>query len=98
MSEHDTHVTIREAENTFRDFISSVLADKLGSGWLEQSGLSPERIDKIRGRQSEEQRRRPLQKADDRPLYFADLTDLGIIKYVGGCIRCSPLAVEKIGT
>jgi hypothetical protein len=72
----DPHEAIREAENALRDLIFEVLEPALGEGWLEQSGLTPERLGYLQQRNEEEQKRRHLQRPEERLLYYADLGDL----------------------
>ena len=74
--ERDPHEAIRQAENALRDLIEETLSKAFATDWLLASGLSPERIVRLRERKGEEQKRRPLQKPEERLLYYADLTDL----------------------
>jgi Swt1-like HEPN len=79
VADRDPHEAVREAENALRELISSVLQRDIGPDWLDKSGLSAERLARLPDRLREEQQRRPLQKADSRPIYYTDLPDLTTI-------------------
>ena len=72
----DPHEAIREAENALRNLIAEILESTLGARWLEESGIVTERLELLRKRKEEEEKRRPLQRPDERLLYYADLSDL----------------------
>ena len=38
----DVNQALRDAENSLRDFIASVLSQSLGPDWVEKCGVSPE--------------------------------------------------------
>jgi hypothetical protein len=67
------------AENALRDLIETVLGGT--PDWMKSSGLSPERIAKIEGRQQEEAKSRGggVATVEKRTLYFAELFDLQTI-------------------
>jgi hypothetical protein len=65
------------AENTLRELIESTLA--VTADWLDASGLTPDRVQRMRDRLSEERVRRPGVVIDARILYYADLSDLETI-------------------
>lgn len=69
---------ITATENALRELIQSALAPALGKDWIEQSGLTPERLTKVRERLGEERRRRGAVVEQDL-IYFSDLPDLGVI-------------------
>jgi len=70
---------IRDGENALRALIEETLEREFGPAWLDESGLSKERIAQIHARQAEEERRRPLQAPEDRPLFYAEIFDLKTI-------------------
>lgn len=72
----DPHEAISQAENALRDLIEETLFKAFGADRLFASGMSNERIARLGERKEEEQKRRPLQKPEERLLYYADLTDL----------------------
>jgi hypothetical protein len=72
----DPHEAIREAENALRDLLAEILEPQLGADWVSQSGLTPERLATLAQRKDEEEKRRPLQKPEERLLYYSDLPDL----------------------
>ena len=72
----DAREAISATENALRDLISHVLSAKLGAKWFEQSGLTAERLAKIAARREEEAKRREGAIVDDRPIFYADITDL----------------------
>jgi hypothetical protein len=49
---------ITTAENVLRDLVEETLQGAFGEEWLEKSGLTDERIDKLREAYEEEGRRR----------------------------------------
>jgi hypothetical protein len=72
----DPHEAIREAENALRDLIAEILEPLLGADWLQQSGLTPERLATLAQRKVAEEKARPLQTPEERLLYYSDLPDL----------------------
>lgn len=70
---------MRAAENSLRDFIGEVLAENLGRDWLDRSGVTPERIERWKGRQEEERRKIRSRGIEERLLYYADFYDLPVI-------------------
>jgi hypothetical protein len=67
------------AENALRDLIETALGGT--PDWMKSSGLSPERIAKIEGRQQEEAKSRGggVANVEKRALYYAELYDLQTI-------------------
>lgn len=77
--EHGPADAITTAENTLRELISSVLLNADGPDWIETSGLSADRLHRMRDRLKEEAARRQGTVVDGRLLFYADLTDLKTI-------------------
>ena len=75
----DITQSLKDAENSLRDFISSVLIRKLGEDWVEKCGVSPERISVWQGRKVTEEKRQRAGVVDERLLYYADFYDLKTI-------------------
>ena len=57
----------------------SVLSQSLGSDWVQQSGVSPERLEKWRERKATEEKRQESGAVEERLIYYADLYDLKTI-------------------
>ena len=66
---------INNVETVLRGVIAHVLEAEFGAGWVDACG-TPERIEKWRGRQEEERKRRDGTVVEERLLYFSDFTDL----------------------
>lgn len=75
----DITQSLKDAENSLRDFISSVLIKNLGENWVEKCGVSPERIAVWQGRKVTEEKRQRAGVVDERLLYYADFYDLKTI-------------------
>lgn len=69
---------ITAAENTLRDVILSVMGSR-DADWLDASGLTPDRLQRMADRLSEERRRRSGTVIEERLLYYSDLPDLKTI-------------------
>lgn len=65
-----------DAENALRDFIAVVLHKKLGEQWVENCGVSDERIKQWKERQAVEKKRQKSGIVEGRLLYYADFYDL----------------------
>jgi hypothetical protein len=77
--EVDVTQALKDAENALRDFISSILSKKLSADWIDNCGVSAERIEKWRGRKAEEEKRQRFGVVEERLLYYADFYDLKTI-------------------
>jgi hypothetical protein len=75
----DVTQALRDAENSLRDFIAAVLSQSLGPDWVEQSGVSPERLEKWRERKATEEKRQESGVVEERLIYYADFYDLKTI-------------------
>jgi hypothetical protein len=75
----DVTQALKDTENALRDFISSVLRNKFGEGWIEKCGVSPERIEKWQDRKREEEKRQKFGVVEERLIYYADFYDLKTI-------------------
>ena len=75
----DAGQALRDGENALRDFISLVLEGEKGVAWVDNSGVSADRIAEWRRRQEEEERRLPTGTPDARLIYYADFYDLKTI-------------------
>jgi len=70
---------LRDTENALRDFIASVLASILGDQWIEQLGVSEDRLSRWRERKAVEEKRQQTGVVEERLLYYADFYDLKTI-------------------
>jgi hypothetical protein len=70
---------LRDTENALRDFIATVLTEKLGDNWVDQCGVSAERVQKWRERKAAEEKRQEAGVVEERLLYYADFYDIKTI-------------------
>jgi len=70
---------LRDTENALRDFIAVVLHNKLGDQWVENCGVSDERLKQWKERQAVEKKRQKSGIVEGRLLYYADIYDLRTI-------------------
>lgn len=74
----DITQALRDAENSLRDFVASVLS-KSGEDWVDRCGVSPERIAKWKERKTAEEKRQEAGVVEERLIYYADFYDLKTI-------------------
>jgi hypothetical protein len=72
----DITQTLKDTENALRDFISSVLTKKFGANWIEQCGVTPEKVKKWQERKAVEEKRQKFGVVDERLIYYANFNDL----------------------
>ena len=76
----DSTGSLRDVENSLRDFIESVLAKKYGQDWINKSGVSEDRINNWKTRKADEHKKlHGAGKAEDRLIYYSDFYDLKTI-------------------
>lgn len=75
----DVTQALKDAENALRDFIGAVLDRSLGPKWVDQCGVTSDRINQWRERQEIERRRQTAGVVDERLIYYADFYDLRTI-------------------
>ena len=75
----DITQSLKDAENSLRDFISSVLSQSHGADWVDKCGVSPERIAVWKERKVSEGKRQESGVVDERLIYYADFYDLKTI-------------------
>ena len=75
----DVTQALRDTENALRDFITGVLTQSQGLDWLDNSGVSVDRIEKWKERQVVERKRQETGVVDERLIYYADFYDLKTI-------------------
>jgi hypothetical protein len=77
--EIDVSQALKDTENALRDFISSVLSNKFGANWIEQCGVTPERIKKWEESKAVEEKRQKFGVVEERLIYYAEFYDLKTI-------------------
>ncbi len=77
--EVDVTQALKDAENSLRDFISSILTKKLGADWANNCGVSSERVQIWQTRKAEEEKRQKFGTIEERLIYYADFYDLKTI-------------------
>jgi hypothetical protein len=75
----DVTQALKDAENALRDFIGAILSAKHGQSWLDQTGVSPDRLAKWKERKETEAKRQQAGVVEERILYYADFYDLSTI-------------------
>ena len=75
----DITQSLKDAENSLRDFISSVLSQSHGTDWVDKCGVSLERLAIWKERKVSEEKRQESGVVDERLIYYADFYDLKTI-------------------
>jgi hypothetical protein len=75
----DITQTLKDTENSLRDFISLILNKNLGTGWDQKCGVSEDRLNKWKERKEAEKKRQESGATDERLIYYADFYDLKTI-------------------
>jgi hypothetical protein len=75
----DITQSLKDTENSLRDFISTILFIKLGEDWIERCGVSPERLNRWTARAEEEKKRQKFGTIENRLIYYADFYDIKTI-------------------
>lgn len=75
----DVTQALKDAENSLRDFISTILRNKFGDSWIEKCGVSTERVDQWKERKKVEEKRQESGTVEERLIYYADFYDLKTI-------------------
>lgn len=70
---------LKDAENSLRDFIAAILEKKLGRDWIEQCGVTPDRVQKWHDRRVAESKRQIGGTVEPRLIYYADFYDIKTI-------------------
>lgn len=70
---------LKDVENSLRDIIFLILKNKYGDNWMENTGVSEERITKWQDRKEEEKRRQQSGTIEERLMYYSDFYDLKTI-------------------
>lgn len=71
--------SLKRAENSLRDFISSTLTTEFGTDWINRCGVSEDRIKVWKNRREEESKKQQERNIETRLIYFADFFDLWTI-------------------
>jgi hypothetical protein len=75
----DITQSLKDTENSLRDFIAQVLRKKFGDTWVEECGVTDERIQHWRDRKLAEEQRQESGVVEERLIYYADFYDLRTI-------------------
>src|SRR3990170_7376066 len=75
----DITQALKDTENSLRDFVSAVLHKKFGETWVENCGVSPDRLKKWNERKAAEEKRQEAGAVEQRLIYYADFYDLRTI-------------------
>lgn len=75
----DVSQALSEVENSLRDFIADVLEKRHGLDWIQNCGVSAERIKRWEQRKTVEATRQRTGAVEERLLYYADFYDLSTI-------------------
>ena len=79
MDNMDITQALKDTENALRDFIGFILQQKMGTEWIDKSGISNERIEKWKQRKESEEKRQEAGVVEERLIYYADFFDLRTI-------------------
>jgi hypothetical protein len=79
MTEINVSQELRDVENALRDFITTTMRTKFGTGWETQCGLSEERLAQWTERRATEAKRQLGGIVEQRLIYYADFYDLKTI-------------------
>lgn len=72
----DLTQSLKDTENSLRDFIANILRNKFGENWIDKCGVSEDRIEKWKKRKEDEERRQETGVVEERLIYYADFYDL----------------------
>jgi hypothetical protein len=72
----DINQTLKDCENSLRDFIALTLEKKYGDQWINKIELNPERIDEWKQRKQEDNLRHNATTVEEHLINYATLDDL----------------------
>ena len=72
----DINQTLKDCENSLRDFIAYTLEREYGEGWINKLEVSPERIAKWEQRKINDNERHHSTTTDEHLINYADLDDI----------------------
>ncbi len=75
----DLTQALKDIENSLREFLATLLRNKFGERWLEETGVSADRIAQWEDRKATEEKRQKTGAVEERLLYYADFYDLKTI-------------------
>lgn len=75
----DISQSLKDAENTLRDFISDILNRKYGVNWIQECKISEDKIERWLGRKAEELKKQKFGTVENRLIYYADFYDIKTI-------------------
>jgi len=77
--EIDLTQTLKDTENSLRDFIASILEKEIGADWIEKCGVTSERLKQWQERKDVEEKRQSGGVVEPRLVYYADFYDIKTI-------------------
>lgn len=75
----DVTQALKDTENALRDFIAVVLQKSLGDYWVQNCGVTQERVEAWTERKAVEEKRQESGAVEERLIYYADFYDLKTI-------------------
>lgn len=75
----DLTQTLKDTENSLRDFVASVLETQLGSDWMNRCGVTVDRLTRWQERKTLEEKRQTGGVVEPRLIYYADFYDIKTI-------------------
>jgi hypothetical protein len=77
--EIDLTQTLKDTENSLRDFIAAILEKEIGADWMEKCGVTAERLTQWQERKGVEESRQCGGVVEPRLIYYADFYDIKTI-------------------
>ena len=78
----DINQTLKDCENSLRDFIAYTLEKEYGEGWINKLEVSPDRIAEWEQRKLNDNERHHSTTSDEHLINYADLNDIKHIMLV----------------
>lgn len=76
MMELDVTQSLKDTENSLRDFVSLVLEKAHGPNWIEKAGLSSKTLEQWNRHKENERNKQGSGVVESRLIYYADFSDL----------------------
>ena len=77
----DVSQELKDAENSLRDFISESLQKEHGDKWIDNCGVTKERIEKWHQNKEIEEKKHVISTIENRLIYYAEFYDLSTILF-----------------
>ena len=75
----DVGLQLSKVENQLRNLVASLLEEKFGAEWIQQTGVTAERLSKWQAKKETENKRLTTGNLETRLIYFSDFYDLRTI-------------------